>query len=76
MHPEVGFLGILVINLNGALGKNSIWWPCVAVVSSSKLRFIVQEMRAQGNQDTPQNWFLIKTDSISPISHHLDNYFS
>jgi hypothetical protein len=75
MHPEVEFLGIPVANLNRTLGKNSMQWPCVVVVSSPKFIFIVQEMSAPENQDARKSQFLIKTDSTFPISLRLDHGF-
>jgi hypothetical protein len=75
MDPEVECLGIPVANLNRTLGKNSMRWQCVVVVSSPKFRFIVQEMRAPENQDARRSRFLIKTDSTSPISLRLDRGF-
>jgi hypothetical protein len=67
MHPEVEFLGIPVANLNRTLGKNSICLPCIVVVSSPKVRFIVQEMRATENQHAKTSRFSVKSDSTSPI---------
>jgi hypothetical protein len=57
MHPEVEYLEIPVANVNRTLGKNSMWWPCLVVVSSPKFRFIVQEMRAPENQDARKSRF-------------------
>jgi hypothetical protein len=46
MHPEVEVLGIPVANLDRTLGKNSVWWSCIIVVSSPKFRFIAPGMKA------------------------------
>jgi hypothetical protein len=75
MHHEVEVLGIPVANLDRTLGKNSMWWSCMIVVSSPKFRFIAPGMRAPENQNARKSRFWIKTDSTSPISLRLDHGF-
>jgi hypothetical protein len=75
MHPEVEFLGNPVTIVNRTLGKNSMWWSYVVVVSSPKFRFIAPGIKAPENQDAQKSQFWTKTDFLSPISLRLDHGF-